>query len=283
MSATYYQPSGRVPFLGPVVAVVIGGILIAVFALLYAAALVYNPSAYLGIALPIFYGAAAGGVVSALGRRFKIRNATVLAGLGTAMAMGGYLLSWIPWVWITLCHLGSEVDVIAVLYPPSLLDILGLLYENGAWSIGSSGGAVSGLMLALVWLLEAIIILIASAFTAFAVGSYGVFCETCEEWAAQMKGLFRHEGSAGAQLMRQLEAHDVSVLTSAPAADPASNAWIETELTVCGCGATNTLLVEKCTRAVDGRGNARVERLPIVSHLLITKQQAQWVRTAAGR
>jgi hypothetical protein len=71
---------------------------------------------------------------------------------------------------------------------------------------------------------------------------------------------------------------DLGVLTSAPRTQPAAGQWIETAVLYCECGATNTLLVERCLRKVDRRGNARVERKPIVKHALITKAQADWAR-----
>lgn len=282
VETAYYRPSGRVSPVGLAAAVVIGGVLTLVLSFLYAVALVYNPSAYLGLALPLLYGAAAGGVVAALGRRFKTRNARVLAIAGTTVAMLGYLLSWIPWEWFALTHMGSEIDVVAVLFPPSFFAMLGFIYENGAWTLGHSADAVSGVLLGAIWLLEAVAVLGASAVTSYGMGSHGVFCETCETWCTQQKDLFRHEGALGAEITRLLDARDLSILKTARRASPGASAWIETALTGCPCGATNTLFVEQVTRTADGRGKSRIERLGLVEHLLIAKHEAEQVRALAA-
>ena len=285
MTPTYYKPSGKISILGVLGSLAVGGVVAFIGAFLYALALVYNPSAYLGIILPALFGAGVAGASAFVGKKLKVRNAWVSMGIAVVLTMSGYLVSWIPWEWFTLYHLGNQVDWLAVIYPPSFIDILGLIYENGAWTIGSSssGGAVSGLMLALVWLLEAGIVFGTSAFTAYAVGSSGVFCETCEEWCRKIAGLFNHAPEAQGQIANALGgARDLSVLTSAaPAAGTPT--WVETELNHCRCGATNTLLVQRCERKVDGRGNVSITKAPIVEHLLLAKEEADRLRSAAGK
>jgi len=283
VSAAYYKPSHKVPILGLVVTLIGGVIVSGLLFVPYAAVLVYNPSAYLGIVLPALFGGAIGGLVAAIGRRMKIRNPWALALAGVAFAMGSYVLSWVPWEWFTLSHLGQEVDVRAVLYPITFLEILQLLYENGAWTIGSSGGAVSGAMLGLVWLCEAGLIVGSSGFVAFALASSGVFCETCEKWCTSVASVFTHSVGAQGQISNELERRNLAVLTSAPRPEPTDGMWLETALAYCECGATNTLLVESCTRKVDRRGNATVQRQPVVKHLLIARDEAQWVRRSSGR
>jgi hypothetical protein len=285
VTPSYYQPSGRVSILGLLAALIVGAAVAGIGGFVYAVVLVYNPSAYLGLVLPVLYGAGVAAATSFAGKKLKVRNAWVLMGLSVVLTMGGYLLSWIPWEYFTLSHLGNDVDWLAVIYPPSFIEILGLIYENGAWTIGTSGsgGAVSGVMLGIVWLLEAASVFGASAVTAFTVGSSGVFCETCEEWCTRIGDLFHHAPEAQSQITDALATRrDLSVLTSAPPAT-GTPTWLETELSHCRCGATNTILVQHCERKVDRRGNASVHKTPIVKHLLVAREEADWVRRAAGR
>lgn len=278
MDTEYYRLSGKVAPVGLAFAVALGSLITLALAFVYAAALVYNPSAYLGLALPLLYGGAAGGFVAALGQRFKTRNARVLAIAGTCVAMVGYVVSWVPWEWLALTNMGSRIDVVAVLYPPSFLQMLSFIYENGAWSIGGAHEPVAGALLGAVWALEAIAVFASSAAVAFGVGGHGVFCETCEAWCKLDKDLLRHEGARAADMTRKLDARDFSVLETAPRATPGASAWVETGIASCPCGATNTLLVEQCTRGKDGRGKSRFERLPLIKHLLVTKAEADRIR-----
>ena len=62
--AAYYRPSGRVSFVGLVLAWIVGGLVALAGAFVYAALLVYNPSAYLGVLLPMLYGASVGAMTS---------------------------------------------------------------------------------------------------------------------------------------------------------------------------------------------------------------------------
>ena len=55
----------------------------------YAYALVYNPSAYLGVFLPIVYGGTIGAVTAWTGKRFKIRNPTILTVFATVLDQTG--------------------------------------------------------------------------------------------------------------------------------------------------------------------------------------------------
>jgi hypothetical protein len=281
----FYRPSGRVSLLGLFVAWIVGGVVASAGALVYAAVLVYNPSAYLGVFLPMAFGAAIGGMTAAAGKRFKIRNPIVLTVFATMLTMGGYLISWPPWMWLTLSRLEQPIDFVAVIFPPTFVDILGLMYENGVWTIGtsSSGGAVSGVALGIVWLCEAVLIFGAAALTAYTVGAMGVFCETCEEWCVRTKELLRHVGSSTTQLTHELSNRDLKSLERTPRAHPGSNEWVESDLYACRCGATNTIDVFGCTRTFDRRGQPRVQRISLVKHLLITKQEADWTRALAGR
>ncbi len=278
MSTTYYVPSGKIPIIGAMVTLVVAAVVPLVMAVPYAVALVYNPSAYLGIVLPGLMGGAIGFGVAKAGTWMKVRNAWALVGVAVLSAMACWLLSWVPWEYFTLSHIGQDIDLQTVLWPPTFLELFAILYENGAWTIGRSGEPVSGFMLLLVWMGEAGIVLVASGVAAWAAGSAGVFCETCERWCKRVSNAFVHGAEAESQITSKLAVGDLGVLTSAPRTQPSAGQWIETAVLYCECGATNTLLVERCLRKVDRRGNARVERKPIVKHALITKAQADWAR-----
>ena len=85
-------------------------------------------------------------------------------------------------------------------------------------------------------------------------------------------------------LFGRLSARDMTVLTAAPRASVGQNPWVELRLSHCaGCGQTNTVFLEQCIETRDARGNRQVTRTPLVQHLLIRKDEVDWLRQHAGR
>ena len=115
-------------------------------------------------------------------------------------------------------------------------------------------------------------------------GSKGVFCEGCESWCEEMPNLLRFQSAAEMELLRRLHLRDVAVLGQMPGATTGESPWVELKLSHCAsCGQTNTLFVERCVLSRDHRGNAVVGRTPLVSHLLVRKDEVQWIRQIASR
>jgi hypothetical protein len=285
VSATYYQPSGRVSIFGVVGGLVVGGIAAFVTAIVYAAALVYVPVVQVAVLIPFLFGAGSGAITVAIARRFKLRNRFVAVGLALATTSFAYFFSWVPWTYFTLSHLGvSEYGFVDVLNPLVLFGLLAEFYENGVWSIGSNGSAVSGIMLGICWFLEMLIVLGMACGVGYTQGSKGVFCEACESWCEELPGIRRFAIAAELELVRRLGLRDVAVLGQMPVASPGETLWVDLTLSHCAsCGQTNTLLVERCTSSRDHRGNTTIARAPLVRHLLVRRDEVEWIRQIASR
>jgi hypothetical protein len=285
MSATYYQPSGRVSIFGVIGGLVVGGLAAFVTAFVYAAALVYIPIVQIAFLIPFGFGALSGFITVAIARQFKLRNRFVALGLALATTSVAYFFSWVPWTYFTLSNLGvSDVGFLDVMNPLVLLEILGEIYVNGAWSIGSSGSAVSGVMLGICWVLEMLIVLGTACLVGYTQGSKGVFCEGCESWCAELPNLLRYTSAAEMELLRRLGLRDVAALGQMPGAAMGESPWVELKLSHCtNCGQTNTILLERCTLTRDHRGNAIIGRVPLVSHLLVRRDEVQWLQKIASR
>lgn len=144
---------GATIVLGLAVAVVLG--------VPFALAEVYDPSAILGVALPVLYAAVAAGAVVSIARARGIANERWLVRAALAVTFGGYLASWLPWEYFTLVRLGADVSPALLAHPGAFFDGLALLYEGGAWTVGSAhrDDAVAGPVLGAVWALEAAIVI----------------------------------------------------------------------------------------------------------------------------
>ncbi len=126
----------------------------------FALAEVYNPSALFGVVFPVLYAAITAGAAVSIGRAQGIASERALLRLAVAVTFAGYLSSWIPWESFTLGRLGVEVSPGLLLHPGAFFDGLALLYEGGAWTVGSAhaDGAVAGPALAAIWVIEAAIV-----------------------------------------------------------------------------------------------------------------------------
>ena len=285
MSATYYQPSGKVSLFGIAGGLVVGGLAAVVTSFVYAAALVYIPIVQIAFLVPFGFGAISGAITVAIARRFKLRNRFVALALALLTTGAAYAFSWVPWTYFTLSNAGvTDVGFVDLLNPLALLGVLSEIYSVGAWSIGSNGSPVSGVMLGICWLLEMIVVLGTAGAVGFTQGAQGVFCEGCESWCQEQPSLLRFTVAAEQELLRRLGLRDIAVLGQMPRATVGEASWLELKLSHCaGCGQTNTLLVERCVTTRDHRGNAVVRRAPLVTHLLIRPDEVTWLRGVTSR
>jgi hypothetical protein len=147
---------------------VVGALVAVVGGALYGAALAYAPNVYVAVLLPGIYGASVARVASAIGRRFAMRGRR-LGTFALTLTMAGYMLSWIPWEWLTFRRLGHPIEPLAAMHPRSFFALLGLLYDSGAWTLGSASAhdAVSGWRLGVCWALEALLVLGAAVISAY--------------------------------------------------------------------------------------------------------------------
>lgn len=279
--ASYYKHSGKISLFGLVGGAFAGLALSLALGPFYGLVLVYNPSAYLGILLPVLLSGALGFGVAFTMKKLGSRNAWVPPLMALATAALTLFISWPSWFAVMLWREGAGQDALFAFWPPSFLELLAGVYAEGAWTIGSSGGAVSGLFLGFVWLCETVIVLGVAPVIALTVAGDGIYCEQCQRWCRRVPSELRLDVSQVGQIAQRLEQGDLNVLTETPRTPDAEDVWAAVALDHCeGCGETNTLLVENVTRGRDARGNQTFHRAPIVRFMLITKDQAAWARRA---
>lgn len=284
LATTHYRHSNRVSLLLLPIGLAASGAIALVAAIVYAYCLVYVPVAQLAALLPLAYGAGLGALVAWLLKKSKVRSTFLTTGVTVIVVASSYLFSWIPWAYATLARAEVEVTLLDVLFPPSFLDILAGIYEYGAWTIGSSsssssgGSAVSGPMLGVCWLMEALFVLGSAPMAALAVSRGGVFCEKCERWCQTMRDVVRLPESVQSEAARRLDAQDVRALADLPRAQPYDNPFLMVDLDSCtGCGETHTLTLLHVSRTRVNNRDQVVEK-KLVDHVFVTRDQAEWIR-----
>jgi hypothetical protein len=276
--ATHYRPSHRVSILLFPIALAICAAIGSVGAVVYAYCMVYVPVAQLAFLLPLLYGAAMGAAVGFVFKQCKVRSPLLTAFAAFVITAVSYGLSWIPWAYATLARAEAEVTLLDVLFPPTFIQILGGIYEYGAWSIGSNGEPVSGVMLGVCWVMEAIFVLAIAPAVALGIGSSGVFCEKCEKWCTASRDVMRLPADVQGTVASRLDGQDVRVLGEVGRAQPYDNPFLRVDLDSClGCGETHTLTVLHVMRTMQ-KNREQLHETKVVDHVFVTREQAEWLR-----
>jgi hypothetical protein len=184
----YYKPSGEVTVTG-LSAGLFGGLFVGfVLAFIYAYLLAYIPFIYLNVLCAVGYAFGLGCVVGWLLKSGKMRNPVVGAFVTVLVSLFSYYVCWAVWLAAMLGR--SDVDASALslaTHPGTLLGLILLVNEHGAWSIAKS--PVTGILLWVIWGIEALIVLVGPPFIAWGVLTSEPFCEFCGEWCDEDKSL----------------------------------------------------------------------------------------------
>lgn len=283
-SAPLYRHSGKVSLVGLLsgaAATFVGAPLVAT---VYSIAIAYIPFIYLNAILSGVFGGAVGFGVALAMKWGKVRNTWLIMASAFGATLFAHYIGWMVWVAVMFFRADAEVPVVAILFPPTFFEIIGELGSEGVWTIGRSNTPVSGFFLWLVWCLEALIVFGASLFAAFATAEGEPFCEACQSWCRAHEDVLRLTGHAESSSMSsRLLVHDLSVLTEASRPAASDQAWHQVDLCLCEkCGGTNTLTLSHVTLSYDKKGNAQTKKDALIDRLLLSNEQASWVRGVAS-
>lgn len=283
-AAHLYEQSGKVGFLGLVAGVGTTLVLGPVLGGIYAAAIAYIPFIYVNVLLTLLFGAATGFAITFAMKMGKVRNTWVMVGgafLGTCFV---HYVGWMIWMAVMCFRSDIPVPFFEIVFPITFLMMVVELSEVGAWSIGSSGTAVTGVFLWIVWGLEALIVFGTSLAVAFFTADSEPFCEECETWCDPHDDVLRLSGQIdGGQIGARLMSSDLGVLSQATRAHPQVLEWNQVDLCRCrSCGKTNTLTLSHVHVTFDKKGNKQVHKRALVNRMLLTPEQADWVSGVAS-
>jgi hypothetical protein len=282
----YYKPSGEVTVAG--LASGVGGGLVAAVALgfAYAYLITYIPLIYLNILCVLGYGLALGGTSAALVRWGKMRNPAVGMFIVLFVTLASYYFSWATWLSIIISNDEFSVSSWKLAQNPfGLWGVLQLVNEKGAWSIGRGYGAtknqptVSGILLWIFWVAEALTVLCVSSWTAWVVLTTDPFCEPCQKWCDEEKDLVSIRVAGSDELKRRFEDKDFQYIKAVGLKQANDAEWYRLDLHCCpGCGRTNTLSLKRETLQIDNKGKRNVITKNIFSGLLLTEVEVHQLR-----
>jgi hypothetical protein len=276
----YYKPSGEVTLAG-LGAGLFGGLLMGfVLAFVYAYMIAYIPFIYLNLLCTTGYTLALGFVIGWLLKSGKMRNPAVGVFAAVAVSLISYYFCWAVWLSAMLSRSNVDVSAFALAtHPAALLDLILRVNEKGAWTLGRGSTPVTGVILWVVWGVEALAVLIGPPVIAWGVMSSEPFCEHCGEWCDEDHGLVSLAPSEPEGLKRVFESKEFERLKSVGAREDGAQDWYRLNLHRCKrCDKTNTLTVKTEKITFDSKGNSKLKSTDLFSKLVLAPTEVEELR-----
>lgn len=258
-----YQHSGQFG-MSNLVVVPLAAVAVA-FPLGFASAYVakWIPFIILRVLLTVGYGIAFGVFGTWLLKRGKVRN-NIIALLGGAFI--GLVALYFQWNGYIHTLAGSAPPL---LFPDAVWQIMQLLLEQGSWSLRGSGN-VTGVMLAIVWLVEAGIIVGFSALIPFGTISTTPYCETTRCWLDAERKIDTLEAFTDPAQIAALKRDDLAPLLQAKPRLPGSATFARITLKHSPKSKIfYTLRLENITTAIDKEGNPKATTTQLLRDLVL--------------
>jgi hypothetical protein len=276
----YYSHSGKAPVSAVVFTMGSGLIGAVVLAAVYAYLILYIPLAgYISFLLTFGFGWALGWVVAKSVRWGNVRNRAVATAISAIVGLAALYVAWAVWLYALLQREGVDVTAMEVIFSPlGMWELILAINESGAWSI--SGATPTGIVLWLIWLIEAVIIVGAAVYFGRAAVN-DPFCETCNLWSKYSAGVLVTGMGDTAALKSSLERHDFSPVAQ-PGPAKNTNRFLSYDVHRCTeCGQFNVLTVCGCEVSTDKDGNLQVKKVPLIKELLVSPEEVAYLGDVA--
>lgn len=277
MDERYYRPSGRAPMVGIGFGALggsLGGIALAVA---YAYLILYLPIAgYITFLIALAFGALTGLATGYSLRHGSVRSPMVGFGVGAGVAIVAFYASWVVWIYGLLHRADIDASFTTLLlHPGTLWNSIVAVNGVGAWTI--KGATPTGIVLWILWGCEAVLILGPAVFLA-AFPLSDPFCERCERWCEEEKGVRRTALAAKEDFVTRLEARDWAWVAALASGE--EGAHLSFDLHVCPtCEEMHALTVQQVTTAMES-GKPVKSTTALLEHLLLNRQEAAALRAA---
>jgi len=276
----FYRHSGQFGPAGLATMLVLGSGAGAVLGAIYGVLIYWIPFIYLNFIGTIFVGFAAGGAVYFGAVAGKVRNSKLCALSGVTAGCVALWAAWVGWIYA----FSADVETGVILLRPSYLwNAMVAIGKEGVWSIGRHGKEpVKGFILYLVWIIEAGIIVVAAAFTAYVIVSGKAFCERCNCWVSKKIKLPELRPPTDFQVLEGLPVGDISGLLTL-GRGPEEGAHIQVELLGCQtCDETYLVNVSIVVESTDKKGKTETKTTYLVNNLRVSAEDYQALRAFKG-
>jgi hypothetical protein len=249
-------------------------------AIVYAFAIHYIPFVYLNLLMTLGMGMVVGWVVSREAKGSRIRHGILPALIGFACGFSGLYVAWAADL-IARIGVPQGQSPLVGLDPRVMASYMTVFYENGLWTIGKNGNAVSGLPLLAIWLLEAGVIVGLAGLVPWSDFKQNVYCEACDQWTRSEKDVARLQETGGDDLPGRILAGNIAALGDVPRAPPDAMQFLRVNVWCCEtCTGTNALELERVTIKLDKENKPSEKTASLISRLLISDADVELVRDA---
>lgn len=283
---TYYKHSGAIPPLAPVMMLIAAAVVPIPLSFAYGYLTFHNPFIYLNFLATAGYAIAVGYSVGWLARKSHLRNLSVATLIG---AMGGLIalyFAWAAYIHAVVMKYGEEDPLTywQILDPLILWTVINNINETGLWSIGSGDTPVTGILLWILWAIEAGVIVVLAAVAARWCTEDEVYCETCGVWADKLERVSSLQAGEEEMLKRALEAKAFEPLTLLPKAPARETKKPWQGLTVdvfsCpGCDDCHHLSIRMVTITYDNKDKEQESKKTLVDRIAVPAEVARAVQS----
>lgn len=271
---TFYRHSGRFGAHGPLLSILAALVVAYPLGIAYSYLIRWIPFIYLNFLITVGYGLAFGLITVPILRFAKVRN--TLVALLTGLAVG-LIAAYFNWNGFAHTLVKEPPAVIA---PGQLFRFMGAVYEHGSWGLGfRSDTPVTGFLLALVWLGEAVIIIGGATLLAFSAVSEVPFCERCGSWLNEEQKIDKLDAFTQPDQVAALKAGSLTPLEAARPRIPASGAFARLTLRHSPpCEDFCTLSVENVTVTYDKDGKTEEKIETLMTNLAVPKSMLEYLK-----
>jgi hypothetical protein len=263
----YYRHSGKFGPAAPALMLLAGGATAIVGGAIYGIAIRYIPFIYVNFLLAMALGFSVGSVVYLVGRAGRARSPMLALLIGLICGFFAEYAAFVAWI---AALYDWELEITFIVLPWNLVNEMLYIADVGAWSFMSSDN-VSGVVLYLVWLVEAGIIMGIAAVLPYKRIAPMAFCEACSKWVEDKTTIGPFEPVSDPKAMRRdLEQGEFAVLGSIEGADEEAPNFTLMELARCdACDDLHLLTISSHSVSVNKKGESQTTTTNVVRNLVI--------------
>jgi hypothetical protein len=274
-----YSHSGRFTTGGIIRGLITGGLVGLMLGFIYPYVILYIPVVgSISFIISGGFGLVVGAVIGMALKRGKVRNLGVAALTALPAIAVAYYLSWVVWVYAFLHQRDADVPLLGLLLQPSALwEVIQRINEVGAWTV--KGTTPTGAVLWVLWAAEATLVIGAAIFGAVTAVNHP-FCENCDVWSEESKGVAVLGGEDPKALKERLMSDKlIPALEGLGPPSANDNRYAVLDLQSCpSCKAFHTLSAGLVVK----KGN-KTERAELMSKVLISTTEAEGIRALGLR
>lgn len=241
----------------------------------YAFAILHCPIIYACVVLTAGFGWLVGAIGAQVLMWAAVRSSRARQALMVWFAVMAYTVSFAAWLWILVARDMRSWSLMWVVEDPAaMLRVLRWVYENGVWGFGEHFHSVmvNGPMLVCVWVGELGMTVIMPLLIMNRRFTDRPYCEFCRKWCGAPRLLHRYRTASGIEIKLHLEDHDWAYLGTLLSGGRADARCVDLEYSRCEtCDRLHTITLTRDT-AIIGAGTFKRERMRIMDHLLITRE-----------